>query len=788
MTRRVFLSVFFAVAIVASAVVESPDPASAASVVITPTSTTGLVRADSSGFPIVDVTVCAQFDQPVRFIEARVQFSEDILGAAIFGPPGGGVTNWCGTIAGLSAAFVPPGTDVVIDVSWSAHTGNGLSEGFAHSQGHFTIPGAPPTPKKTPEQQAQLGHASNAMWIACSVLAIAAAVVAIVGTGGAAAVVAAGLGGYAGIYGVIASKFSDLAIDPPDPDYTVTVVPHNISLPGYVAGDGISAAAADALNALRVVQEDESGQADAMVAALYKAEGAAAANDVVWERTQSLAAADFAHQLAVLLNSEPPLRAAARSALEADGFPVIAVTDAQAATQQAAWDSPGLTPALKDALTLGGARPDLDDRLHALANSLPSTAFVQGNILDLLAPPVGGPALNAIEQANAEAAAAALDWSDALKLNPVGPPPPSPAIITKVQPDQGVAAGGTTVTISGFNLLDTTQVNFGTKPASSGSCSESQCTVVSPPGTGTADVTAIGPGGTSAVSEADRFSYVTGVPGPIQLPAGTLITSGGFDPPGSESVQSFDTLVGTTGAAKLGAGWEISAGSVDLVGPSSGQAAEGVQFVDLNGNDAAGPGTMSQVVATLPGHRYRLSFQLAGNPNGDPVIKTLTASIGATTQNFTFDTTGHTNINLGWVQKDVDAVSCSSTTRMTLKSTTAGERGPNIDAVSVVDLGLAPPGTCIAPANHAPVAQDQTHSTSQDVATPLTLTATDQDNDALTYSIVSGPTHGCLSGTAPDITYTPLPGYAGPDSFTFKVNDGQTDSNTATVSITVGGR
>jgi hypothetical protein len=34
-------------------------------------------------------------------------------------------------------------------------------------------------------------------------------------------------------------------------------------------------------------------------------------------------------------------------------------------------------------------------------------------------------------------------------------------------------------------------------------------------------------------------------------------------------------------------------------------------------------------------------------------------------------------------------------------------------------------------------------------------------------------------------TYTPATGYSGPDSFTYKANDGTVDSNTATVSITV---
>jgi VCBS repeat-containing protein len=42
-----------------------------------------------------------------------------------------------------------------------------------------------------------------------------------------------------------------------------------------------------------------------------------------------------------------------------------------------------------------------------------------------------------------------------------------------------------------------------------------------------------------------------------------------------------------------------------------------------------------------------------------------------------------------------------------------------------------------------------------------------------------------LSGTAPNLTYTPAANYNGTDSFTFVANDGQTNSAIATVSITV---
>ncbi|MDA1190212.1 MAG: Ig-like domain-containing protein [Candidatus Poribacteria bacterium] len=90
----------------------------------------------------------------------------------------------------------------------------------------------------------------------------------------------------------------------------------------------------------------------------------------------------------------------------------------------------------------------------------------------------------------------------------------------------------------------------------------------------------------------------------------------------------------------------------------------------------------------------------------------------------------------------------------------------------------------ITPVNDAPVANAQNVVTNEDVATAVTLTATDVEGDTLTYTVLTQPTNGALSGTAPNLTYTPATNYFGADSFTFKVNDGALDSATATISIT----
>ena len=89
----------------------------------------------------------------------------------------------------------------------------------------------------------------------------------------------------------------------------------------------------------------------------------------------------------------------------------------------------------------------------------------------------------------------------------------------------------------------------------------------------------------------------------------------------------------------------------------------------------------------------------------------------------------------------------------------------------------------------APVASDATISAVHDQVLPsinLTQYATDADGDPLAASIVSGPSNGQLMQN-PDGTYDYLPNsqHVGADSFTYKVNDGIDNSNTATVSINV---
>jgi len=87
--------------------------------------------------------------------------------------------------------------------------------------------------------------------------------------------------------------------------------------------------------------------------------------------------------------------------------------------------------------------------------------------------------------------------------------------------------------------------------------------------------------------------------------------------------------------------------------------------------------------------------------------------------------------------------------------------------------------------NQAPVATGQSLSTAADTPVVVTIAATDPEGDDLTYSVVSGPSNGTLTGTAPNLTYTPGAGFSGQDAFTFRASDCELESNVATVTIAV---
>jgi hypothetical protein len=127
----------------------------------------------------------------------------------------------------------------------------------------------------------------------------------------------------------------------------------------------------------------------------------------------------------------------------------------------------------------------------------PNTSATQGNIL------------SGVSCTSASACTAAGDASNGSHDQTLIEMLPGLPVVSSVSPASGPTTGGTTVTISGSNLLGATAVYFGTVASSSFSVtSDTTMSAQAPPEVaGVVDVTVTSPRGTSATSTADQFTY-----------------------------------------------------------------------------------------------------------------------------------------------------------------------------------------------------------------------------------------------------------------------------------------
>lgn len=145
--------------------------------------------------------------------------------------------------------------------------------------------------------------------------------------------------------------------------------------------------------------------------------------------------------------------------------------------------------------------------------------------------------------------------------------------VTAVAPASGPVAGGQTVTVTGTNLTGASAVHFGSAPATPATGgTDTSLTTTTPSGTvGVVDVTVVTDGGTSATSDADKYTYlarptVTAI-SPATGPAagGTVVTVTGTNLASTTSV----TFGGTPGTALTG----VTATSLTITSPPGADGA-----------------------------------------------------------------------------------------------------------------------------------------------------------------------------------------------------------------------
>jgi len=94
-------------------------------------------------------------------------------------------------------------------------------------------------------------------------------------------------------------------------------------------------------------------------------------------------------------------------------------------------------------------------------------------------------------------------------------------------------------------------------------------------------------------------------------------------------------------------------------------------------------------------------------------------------------------------------------------------------------------GVRYLPLAQMPFAEAQSVSTDEDTPLGIELSGTSTDATSLSFTIVAPPLHGSLAGAPPNLVYSPARDYAGKDSFSFTVGNGNVNSDPAMVDILV---
>ncbi|MBI0378598.1 IPT/TIG domain-containing protein [Streptomyces albiflaviniger] len=285
--------------------------------------------------------------------------------------------------------------------------------------------------------------------------------------------------------------------------------------------------------------------------------------------------------------------------------------------------------------------------------------------------------------------------------------------LTAVSPASGPATGGTTVTLTGTNLLGTTAVRFGAVNATSFTVvSATQITAVAPAGSGTVQVTVTTPGGTS---NGVSYAYVAVVapvlssvsPGQGPVGGGNTVTLSGSGLTGVTAVRfgstpalSFTVVSATQTTAVAPPG---AAGPVQITVTGPGGTSNGVTYFyvgvpTLTGASPAQGPTAGGTTVTLTGTNLLGATAVrfgAVNATSFTVVSatqiTAVAPSGSSTVQITVVTPGGTSNGVSYTYVPTPALTSLSPTQGPLDAgTTVTLFGSGLTATSSVVFGSTP--------------------------------------------------------------------------------------------------
>ncbi len=224
----------------------------------------------------------------------------------------------------------------------------------------------------------------------------------------------------------------------------------------------------------------------------------------------------------------------------------------------------------------------------------------------------------------------------------------------------------------------------------------------------------------------------------------------------------------------------------------------GITSIDhWDATSSAGTITLCNMVVDTP------NFSVSSSPTSQTVTAgtssayaTTIASIGGYTGNVTLSAAGLPSGATASFKPATLAVGASAvTSTMTVATTATAATGVYPITVTATDGALtntAYPELTINPPCLTPTATSQKLTVPENTGVAITLAGTVGSGCALTdtlnSSVTVNPSHGVLTGTTPNLFYTPTGGFAGSDNFSFTVTDANavtTTSSAAAVTITV---
>ncbi len=249
--------------------------------------------------------------------------------------------------------------------------------------------------------------------------------------------------------------------------------------------------------------------------------------------------------------------------------------------------------------------------------------------------------------------------------------------------------------------------------------------------------------------------------------------------------------------------------TINKAGQSFGDPAT-LRDLTLNGNTglvSVPPGTYgnftanggSGLVLGVAGGLQAVNYNLQNlNLNGNSVLKVVGPVVLTVANGFTANGTAGASNNPAWLQLRVAGGGFTLNGGCTVYGLVAAPNGTVIvngnsllvgtsasDQFTLNGGGVVRWAGSSAQTIQPPVAKNQTITLAENSFTNLMLTGSDPQGLTLTFSVLTQPAHGSLNGTPPGVTYRPATNYSGNDSFTFKVNNGVTDSAPATISLIV---